>query len=274
MHKEQTITLTKYNGQPACYTAAVRRGTPQQLDAYLALQDKVRAEMPDKSLYVPSKPEELLLDLTNQLCIGVWVQCAVIDAWQNGQPLPAQTEPASETLVAYAVMRCDGADAHNYANYFGLPAAEIPLWANMDTVVVRAAYRGNALQQYLMRLALAWRNPAIIGVGCTISPENKHSLANAQAIGFAVHSRRTMYGSYDRLLLQMRLAPLPGEYRHFKGGKYRVLSIAKHSETLAPMVVYQALYGEGGIWVRPAEMWSQWVMRDDYQGPRFVYVAP
>ncbi len=44
-----------------------------------------------------------------------------------------------------------------------------------------------------------------------------------------------------------------GRYRHFKGNEYRVLYVAKHSETLEPMVVYQALYGEYGIWVRPAK---------------------
>lgn len=62
----------------------------------------------------------------------------------------------------------------------------------------------------------------------------------------------------------------PGIYRHFKGNRYRLLYVAKHSETLEPMVVYQALYGEQGIWVRPAAMWSEWVEREDYAGPRFV----
>ena len=61
----------------------------------------------------------------------------------------------------------------------------------------------------------------------------------------------------------------PGLYRHFKGNLYRLLYVAKHSETLEPMVVYQALYGEMGIWVRPAAMWNEWVDRDDYHGPRF-----
>ncbi len=65
----------------------------------------------------------------------------------------------------------------------------------------------------------------------------------------------------------------PGRYRHFKGNEYRVLYIARHSETLEPMVVYQALYGEGGIWVRPAAMWSEWVERDGYAGPRFVLIG-
>ena len=64
-----------------------------------------------------------------------------------------------------------------------------------------------------------------------------------------------------------------GRYRHFKGNEYRVIGIAKHSETLEEMVVYQALYGEGGIWVRPAHMWNETVERDGYCGPRFAYIG-
>lgn len=62
----------------------------------------------------------------------------------------------------------------------------------------------------------------------------------------------------------------PGIYRHFKGNRYKLLYIARHSETMEPMVVYQALYGEQGIWVRPAAMWSEHVERDGYAGPRFI----
>ena len=61
----------------------------------------------------------------------------------------------------------------------------------------------------------------------------------------------------------------PGLYRHFKGNLYRLLYVAKHSETLEEMVVYQALYGDMGIWVRPAAMWNEHVERDGYRGPRF-----
>ena len=64
----------------------------------------------------------------------------------------------------------------------------------------------------------------------------------------------------------------PGKYRHFKGNEYRVLYIAKHSETLEPMVVYQALYGEGGVWVRPASMWNETVERDGKVIKRFTYI--
>ena len=61
----------------------------------------------------------------------------------------------------------------------------------------------------------------------------------------------------------------PGLYRHFKGNYYRVLSIARHSETTEPMVVYQALYGDFGVWVRPADMWNETVERDGKAAGRF-----
>lgn len=63
-----------------------------------------------------------------------------------------------------------------------------------------------------------------------------------------------------------------GKYRHFKGGEYELVDIAKHSETCEEMVVYRALYGEHGLWVRPAAMWTEEVDRDGYHGPRFVYI--
>ena len=65
----------------------------------------------------------------------------------------------------------------------------------------------------------------------------------------------------------------PGKYRHFKGNECELLYIARHSETLEPMVVYRALYGECGIWVRPASMWSEIVDKESYHGPRFTYIG-
>lgn len=65
----------------------------------------------------------------------------------------------------------------------------------------------------------------------------------------------------------------PGKYRHFKGKEYELIGIASHSETLEPMVVYRALYGEQGLWVRPAAMWTEQVERDGYCGPRFQYIG-
>lgn len=64
-----------------------------------------------------------------------------------------------------------------------------------------------------------------------------------------------------------------GRYRHFKGKEYEVLYIASHSETLEPMVVYRALYGEGGVWVRPASMWNETVEREGRNYRRFTYIG-
>lgn len=64
-----------------------------------------------------------------------------------------------------------------------------------------------------------------------------------------------------------------GRYRHFKGNEYEVIGVAKHSETLEPMVVYRALYGDGDIWARPASMWNDTVTRDGVTGPRFEYIG-
>lgn len=63
----------------------------------------------------------------------------------------------------------------------------------------------------------------------------------------------------------------PGIWRHFKGNRYQVIGVVKHSETLEDMVVYRALYGEGGLWVRPASMWLETVERDGKTYQRFVF---
>ena len=65
----------------------------------------------------------------------------------------------------------------------------------------------------------------------------------------------------------------PGRYRHFKGGEYEVIGMARHSETMEELVVYRALYGERGLWVRPAAMWTETVERDGQRQPRFAYLG-
>ncbi len=62
----------------------------------------------------------------------------------------------------------------------------------------------------------------------------------------------------------------PGTYRHYKGNLYEVLGVARHSETEEPLVVYRALYGEGGLWVRPLVMFQETVVVDGRQVPRFA----
>ena len=80
---------------------------------------------------------------------------------------------------------------------------------------------------------------------------------------FCAREREALFG-----MGEIRL----GKYRHFKGNEYEFIGLAHHSESMEPMVVYRALYGEGGLWVRPAHMWSEQVDRDDYHGPRFGFV--
>ncbi len=63
-----------------------------------------------------------------------------------------------------------------------------------------------------------------------------------------------------------------GKYRHFKGNEYEVIAIAKHSEDLSEYVVYKALYGEAGVWVRPAQMWNEIIERDGKSFPRFEFI--
>ena len=65
----------------------------------------------------------------------------------------------------------------------------------------------------------------------------------------------------------------PGLYRHFKGGIYEVLFVAKNSETLEDMVVYRANYGEHGVWVRPLSMWNETVERNGKTFKRFEYIG-
>ena len=64
----------------------------------------------------------------------------------------------------------------------------------------------------------------------------------------------------------------PGRYRHFKGKEYEVIALARHSETLEEMVVYRALYGERGVWVRPASMWNEIIERDGKTFRRFTKI--
>lgn len=64
-----------------------------------------------------------------------------------------------------------------------------------------------------------------------------------------------------------------GEYEHYKGKRYKVIGVARHSETLEELVVYQALYGEYGLWVRPLKMFMEEVEIDRKRVPRFKYLG-
>jgi hypothetical protein len=66
------------------------------------------------------------------------------------------------------------------------------------------------------------------------------------------------------------MQPVPGIYRHCKGQRYRVLGTAYHSETMEPLVVYQALYGDYGLWVRPAAMFIETIELEGEPIARFA----
>lgn len=74
------------------------------------------------------------------------------------------------------------------------------------------------------------------------------------------------------------LPPLPdtptGLYRHYKGGEYEVVGVVRHSESLEPLVLYRALYGGRGLWVRPHAMFFSAVVVDGVARPRFAFVSP
>jgi cyclomaltodextrinase len=70
------------------------------------------------------------------------------------------------------------------------------------------------------------------------------------------------------------LSPIkPGRYRHFKGNEYEVIGIVRHSESMQELVLYRALYGDGGLWVRPADMFCESIERDGQRMPRFEYIG-
>lgn len=68
-------------------------------------------------------------------------------------------------------------------------------------------------------------------------------------------------------------AARPGRYRHYKGGEYELVGVARHSETLEPMVVYRPLYNGSGLWVRPHAMFFEAVEHEGRQQPRFAYLG-
>lgn len=69
------------------------------------------------------------------------------------------------------------------------------------------------------------------------------------------------------------MAVKKGRYLHYKGSEYEVLGIARHSETLEEFVVYQALYGEKQLWIRPAKMFSENVVSKGALVPRFKFIG-
>ena len=148
------VFLHKICGQPVQppVSMQLRRCTPEQAPAVYALQNEVRAAMPDPEQFVP-----------------------------------------------------DGRSAHNYAAFMDVPRTECEHCANADSAIVHADFRGNGLQRLMLEAALPLFPKKITHIGATVSPQNQYSLHNALASGFAIVSRREMYGGHDRYLLAKEL---------------------------------------------------------------------
>lgn len=74
------------------------------------------------------------------------------------------------------------------------------------------------------------------------------------------------------ILLESELILKPGKYRHYKGRTYELICVAKHTETDEPLVIYRALYGDRKIWARPYSMWTEKVMVNGVETPRFTWI--
>ena len=159
------VFLHKICGQPVQppVSMQLRRCTPEQAPAVYALQNEVRAAMPDPEQFVPDTLENITAYVRKDLCIG---------AWQGSR------------LGGYLIVR---------------------FWANADSAIVHADFRGNGLQRLMLEAALPLFPKKITHIGATVSPQNQYSLHNALASGFAIVSRREMYGGHDRYLLKKDL---------------------------------------------------------------------
>jgi hypothetical protein len=84
--------------------------------------------------------------------------------------------------------------------------------------------------------------------------------------------RITLLGAMNSLP-PLPAEPKPGRYRHYKGNEYQVIGLARHTETEEALVVYQALYGDRGLWIRPAAMFNETVEIGGQRVPRFARVG-
>lgn len=100
-------------------------------------------------------------------------------------------------------------------------------------------------------------------------------------IDFVGVEKYTLFISYSQVINNLltdfifygeKMVKIGGIYQHYKGNIYKVLGIAKHSETLEDMVVYKAMYGEGVVWVRPLLMFEEIIEKDGKMIERFKFI--
>ena len=126
------LILHKVCGHPAQQAVTLRRCTPDEAPAVYALQNEVHAAMPHPEWFVTDTLEHITGYITDSLCIGVW---------------------QGSRLGAYLTFHYCGQSPHNYAAFLGVPQAEWPHWANVDSAVVHPDWRGNGLQRRMLEAA-------------------------------------------------------------------------------------------------------------------------
>ena len=143
----------------------------------------------------------------------------------------------------------------------------------LDSVGVLPEYRGRGIASRIIDAQCeraASHGHKVAGLIVDIDKPQVEALYSR--LGFTYLDDKDFFGHTMKHMV--RQLDMTGEYyRHFKGNVYRVLHIAKHSETLEDMVVYQAMYGERGLWVRPKSMFEEVIERDGKTFRRFSKIS-
>ena len=143
----------------------------------------------------------------------------------------------------------------------------------LDSVGVLPEYRGRGVASRLFEAQC--ERASALGhkvAGLIVDVDKPKAEALYARLGFVYLDDKDFFS--HRMKHMVRQLNMTGQYyRHFKGNIYRVLHIAKHSETLEEMVVYQAMYGERGVWVRPKSMFEEVIERDGKVFRRFSPIS-
>lgn len=178
------FSLTRSSGESMDFL--LRRCTPEDLDAMLALQNEVYEGLPKKHVYVVTPREDLLESIAEDCCLTAVAA--------NGK------------MAGFSVMVNPRISPRNYGTMLGYRDEQLLRCVSFDLTVVSSEFRGFGLQRFFVKKRLEQAN----AVGAreafsTIAPDNEYSLNNLLACGFEVIERRTLYGGYDRCLLRKTL---------------------------------------------------------------------
>lgn len=160
----------------------IRKGTPADLDAFIRLLYTVHETMPVKEWFYLDSPEEF----RQQMEDGIMELWLAVDG---------------DTVVGAFDLLNPGLREFNYGYELGLSEDQLLRVVNMDSAAVHPAYRGQGLQRKLLLTAEAWlKEQGSRILLCTIHPENRYSLQNAQKIGYRIQKLVNLYGSVRYIL--------------------------------------------------------------------------